>query len=170
MKRVTILILAITLFFGCSTTMKMTVAKLYSITSENVQRIDGDIIVSRLLFYREGVNGWHILTLEKLTGSSFPDQYSIACRYLGSAWEFIDQLKMKTDTGILSFTDISPAHEISESGGVEELARFILSPGDIESIKTTTTFVIQYFGKYRTMPLVIPPEGINAIRTFVNNS
>jgi hypothetical protein len=167
MKRVAILIVAITLFFGCSTTMKMTVAKLYSITIESVQRIDGDIIVSRLLFYRDGESGWHILTLEKLAGSSLSDQYSIACRYLGSTWEFIDQLKIKTDTGILSFIDDSPSHEISESGGVEELARFLLLPDVVQAIKETSKLEFQYFGKYRTQPKAVPAEGISAIRSFL---
>ena len=141
----------------------------YSTFEGTRESIDGSLHYTRLIIARDKVERSHNdnLTLDRFTHNNLT-VYNITLQLGGYSWRFYDELKIKIDNGeVITLKDSNPNRVVegaySTGVWVTEYVNFILDNELVQSLKNCTNLMFQYGSKLKT----IPPEGINAIKNFI---
>jgi hypothetical protein len=142
---------------------------LYSIDTQTRQDISGTLTVDSLLIWKDvGMSGNKILTFEKASIDSV-NLYFLVVDYLGQKWIFIDSLMLRIDGGnIITLRDENPIRDVDRRGNnvyVHEVFKTVISDEIVGQLRNCNNLVLQF----EQSLITIPAEGMNAIKTFLNN-
>jgi len=168
MKKVIIVILVCFVFIGCYSTGGgfNNMSSLYSINTKNVDDIRGQTTLTSMLIAKNGsMAGWAwLLTFNKFEQNN-QTLFVMTVEYNANhtaGWAFIDEFLIRIDDKLFTIKDNNPNRTVV-NGGVSETAHFSLNDTIIDTLKNSSSIVIQFHGG----PNVIPEEGIIAIKNFV---
>lgn len=170
MKRIILTLFICYLVFSCATTTteRLVMSKLYSISTTEHEDIRGNFTTDSLLILKSDVRHAYaqIVTFDKTTFDSGDVIYSVVARYLGPDWRFLDKVMIKTDTTLYTLKDDDPSRIVLSGSyvSVQEIVAVHLSKDIIKDIKETSTLTFQY---YQT-PKILPTEGLEILKNFIN--
>ena len=152
-------------FIGCSTTERLAMSSLYSISNDSKEDIRGTLNVSRLLIFK-GIAMFsnEVVTIDKFTQNE-QSLFSVTVQYLGPDWRFLQEIILKIDDDLITLKDDKPSRTVNRTANVTvtEIVACIMNQTVIEKLKNCNSLIIQYYKK----PITIPPEGIDAIKGFL---
>ena len=125
------LILGITLLAGCTSTERLVMSRLYSITNQSSEDIRGTQNLSRLLIHkRSNMSFSEAVTIDYFTqGNEY--LYAITVEYYGPHWRFMNEIILKIDDTLITLTNDAPTRVVIGSY-VSERVTFILNNDIIE--------------------------------------
>ena len=167
MKKISIVLVTVLFIFGCSTMSKLEYSGNYAVVQEDRKSIQGDYSIESFLLYKKSFFDLHIVSIEKIKKTSMNPYYFISIRYRGDGWEFINGIKIKTDSTLFTLVDDGPSRETLGGSKVAEHASIVLSQNNIDAIKSTNSLILQYESKYKNDPITIPVEGIVKLKAFI---
>ena len=156
-------------FFGCASMMttneRWAMSALYSIKTTNMNDIRGNLEMEELLIWKHvRTNDNRIILLSRGTQNT-ETAYNLVIDYLGRDWLYIDTLMLRIDDGgIITLKDASPSRSVDSRAFAREVVNFQIDSEILNLLRNCNSITLQFAGD----PIVIPPEGITAIREFLN--
>ena len=111
------------------------------------------------------MTGSTVVTVDRWRSAATNPWYSAQVQYVGSGWRFMEELLLRTDSRLHSLKDISPSRDVlyGRAGTVEEIVTTNLSTEVLADLRATQTLRVQYYAR----PIDVPPDGIAALRAFL---
>ena len=150
------------MLIGCaSMTSTSYFGTLYEVKEDTITDINGTSVVRRMLIdkYASMSTG-----NESTSIMSIPEEYAIVVETESPSWRFIDEITLRTDSGVVNLITRQPTRTVITAQRLSERLIGVIPPRVIEEIKNTSTLAIQYKGRF----VELPSEAVTSIKNFVN--
>jgi hypothetical protein len=146
----------------------------YTIKHNETNDIDGhrvyDMLYLKNTLLSVGKNAADYFYLTRLKYDNKNPVYGFYLDGKATEWRFINTLKLKIDNDeVIVLIDKDPTRNVVTSQWLEERPVWPLQDNILKKLASCETLTFQYEGeRYSSGSITIPPEGITAIKNFIN--